>query len=131
MSDVPLRAGDADRDAVVDRLRAALVDGRLDESEFDERLEAASRARTLPELAALTRDLPGEGLLPAPVPLRDLAVPARPGRSAVLREVSTELVGWASVFAICNVVWLLTGAGAWWPGWLLIALVVVVRRALR
>lgn len=131
MSDVPLRAGDADRDAVVERLRAALVEGRLDEDEFAERLEAASGARTVTELAALTRDLPGEGLLPAPVPLRDLAVPARSSRSAALRETSTELVGWASVFAISNIVWFLAGAGPWWPGWLLVALVVVLRRMVR
>lgn len=65
-----LRASDADRDRVVELLRAAVVDGRLDPAEFDERLGAALAARTIDALAPLTTDLtavPGAG--------RALAVP--------------------------------------------------------
>ena len=54
-----VRASDADRDQVVDVLRAAAGDGRLTADEFDERLEAALSSRTLGELAALTADLTG------------------------------------------------------------------------
>ena len=54
-----VRASDADRDRVVDVLRAAAGDGRLTGDEFDERLEAALSSRTLGELAALTADLTG------------------------------------------------------------------------
>lgn len=52
-----LRASDADRDRVVDLLRAAVTDGRLDPGEFDERLEATLSARTFDALAPLTADL--------------------------------------------------------------------------
>jgi Domain of unknown function (DUF1707) len=52
-----LRASDADRDRVIDVLRAALADGRLDSAEFDERLDAALAARTFDALAPLTADL--------------------------------------------------------------------------
>jgi Domain of unknown function (DUF1707) len=52
-----LRASDADRDRVIEVLRAALADGRLDPAEFDERLDAALTARTLDALAPLTADL--------------------------------------------------------------------------
>jgi hypothetical protein len=52
-----LRASDADRDRVIELLRAAVADGRLDSGEFDERLDAALAARTLDELAPLTADL--------------------------------------------------------------------------
>ena len=59
-----LRASDADRDRVIELLRAAVADGRLDAAEFDERLDAALAARTFDALAPLTADLiamPGSG----------------------------------------------------------------------
>jgi hypothetical protein len=52
-----LRASDADRDQVIELLRAAVADGRLDQGEFDERLDAALAARTIDALAPLTADL--------------------------------------------------------------------------
>ena len=59
-----LRASDADRDQVIDVLRAAFADGRLDPAEFDERLGGALAARTIGALVPLTADLiaaPGSG----------------------------------------------------------------------
>ncbi|MCW5252686.1 MULTISPECIES: DUF1707 domain-containing protein [unclassified Streptomyces] len=53
-----LRASDADRERVAEVLRDALAEGRLDMAEFEERLDAAYRARTYGELAPITRDLP-------------------------------------------------------------------------
>ncbi|MFH8340321.1 DUF1707 domain-containing protein [Streptomyces sp. AM6-12] len=61
-----LRASDADRERIAEVLRDALAEGRLDMGEFEERLEAAYRARTYGELAPLTRDLPASAA-PAPV----------------------------------------------------------------
>ena len=64
-----LRASDADRDRVIERLRAAVADGRLDPAEFDERLNAALAARTFDALAPLTADLaamPGSDGAPTP-----------------------------------------------------------------
>ena len=58
------RASDADRDRVIELLRAAVTDGRLDPAEFDERLDGALAARTFDALAPLTADLiamPGSG----------------------------------------------------------------------
>jgi len=52
-----LRASDADRDRVIEVLRAAVADGRLNQAEFDERLDAALAARTIDALAPLTADL--------------------------------------------------------------------------
>jgi Domain of unknown function (DUF1707) len=52
-----LRASDADRDRVIEVLRAAVADGRLDQAEFDERVDAALAARTIDALAPLTADL--------------------------------------------------------------------------
>jgi len=53
-----LRASDADREAAADRLRQHHTDGRLDQDEFQERLERCFAAKTVGELAELTRDLP-------------------------------------------------------------------------
>ena len=62
-----LRASDADRDKVIDTLRAAVADGRLDPAEYDERVETALSARTFEALAPLTADLlPGTSVVPAP-----------------------------------------------------------------
>jgi hypothetical protein len=73
-----LRASDADRDRVIELLRAAVADGRLDQGEFDERLDAALAARTIDALARLTADLiavPGSaGALTPPL----AGTPAKP-----------------------------------------------------
>jgi hypothetical protein len=53
-----LRASDADRDAVVERLREAAGEGRLEPDELEERVGSALRARTYGQLARLVADLP-------------------------------------------------------------------------
>jgi hypothetical protein len=60
MRDPNVRASDADREAIADRLRQHHTDGRLDQDEFQERLEKCFAAKTVGELADLTRDLPTE-----------------------------------------------------------------------
>ncbi|HUA40281.1 MAG TPA: DUF1707 domain-containing protein [Streptosporangiaceae bacterium] len=54
----PMRAGDRDRDAVVQRIQEAFAEGRLDDDEFDRRTRAALTATLDTDLAVLTRDLP-------------------------------------------------------------------------
>jgi Flp pilus assembly protein TadB len=56
-----LRASDADRDAVVDRLREAAGEGRLEADELEQRVDGALRARTYGDLAELLADLPADG----------------------------------------------------------------------
>ncbi|MFI0979689.1 DUF1707 domain-containing protein [Streptomyces sp. NPDC021093] len=56
----PLRASDADREAVVEQLREAAAEGRLDLDELDERLGLALGAKTVAELEPLTEDLVAE-----------------------------------------------------------------------
>ena len=58
--DPNLRASDADRDATADRLRQHHTDGRIDPEEFQERLDKCFAAKTVGELAELTRDLPDD-----------------------------------------------------------------------
>jgi hypothetical protein len=54
-----MRAGDGDRKAVADQLKTALDEGRLDLSEYDERIQRAYAAKTYADLDGLLDDLPG------------------------------------------------------------------------
>jgi DUF1707 SHOCT-like domain/Cell wall-active antibiotics response LiaF, C-terminal len=61
-----VRASDAEREAVVERLRVATVEGRLTLGELTERTEAAYTATTRGELVSITADLPAVSGSPAP-----------------------------------------------------------------
>ena len=63
-----VRASDAEREAVVERLRVATVEGRLTLSELTERTEAAYTATTRGELVSITADLPAVSGSPAAPP---------------------------------------------------------------
>ena len=56
--DPDLRAADADRERVAERLRSSHAEGRLDMTEFQERLERCYESKTLGQLRQLVRDLP-------------------------------------------------------------------------
>jgi hypothetical protein len=62
----PSRASDAEREAVVERLRGAAAEGRLSLDELAERLEAAFNAVTHTDLEPLAADLPEQQPAPAP-----------------------------------------------------------------
>jgi hypothetical protein len=91
-----MRAGHADRDRVLDRLRRAHVEGRLDDSEFDERITATLNARTYGELAELTVDLPAEG---TPATAADLSDPDPHG------EFRSGVAAWAAASVTTTVIW--------------------------
>jgi hypothetical protein len=53
-----LRVSDSERNEVADRLSRHFADGRLDQAEFKERLDAAMSAKTQGDLSGLFNDLP-------------------------------------------------------------------------
>jgi hypothetical protein len=61
-----LRAGDAERAEMADRLSKHFSDGRLDEAEFSERMDRAMRAKTMADLSGLLSDLPATESGPVP-----------------------------------------------------------------
>lgn len=76
-SELPeMRASDAERDRVAERLREAVAEGRLEMDEFEQRLDAVYKARTHGELAPLVRDIPAPGSTVEPA---GAASPARVG----------------------------------------------------
>jgi Domain of unknown function (DUF1707) len=85
---VSTRASDRERDAVVQRVQDAFAEGRLDDTEFDERTRAALTARTQADLETLLADLPAPaaGTVPA------VAGPG-PGRFAIALKGSVRRAG--------------------------------------
>lgn len=73
-----VRAADADREAIAEKLRIAASEGRIDLEELDDRLGRAYSAKTYRQLRALVADLPGQPALP---PQHDAA--AEPGTLAL------------------------------------------------
>ena len=73
-----LRAADTDREAAVEKLRTAAVEGRLDHDELEQRLTAAYGAKWCSDLDRLTADVTPVPLPPPPpVPYaQQIAVPA-------------------------------------------------------
>lgn len=104
-----LRASDADREATVERLRVAALEGRLDSDELEQRIEAAYGARWCSELAALTLDV-------TPPPRLDVGPPVfvRPARRVNGLAIASIVVG---------VLWM------WWVG--SVAAVIMGHLALR
>ncbi len=72
-----MRASDADREQVIDTLKAAFVQGRLTKDELVMRAGRTFASRTYAELAALTADLPA-GLTGAQSPRETAWARARP-----------------------------------------------------
>lgn len=105
-----LRASDADREATIERLRVAGMEGRLDSEELEQRIETAYASRWCSELEALTLDV-------TPPPARiDQAqmVFVRPQRRVNALAIASVVVG---------VLWM------WWMG--SVAAVVMGHVALR
>jgi GntR family transcriptional regulator len=65
-SDLHLRASDAEREAVTDRLAEYFAAGRLDQAEFDDRVGRAMSAKTRADLSGLFADLPDTGAAAIP-----------------------------------------------------------------
>jgi hypothetical protein len=107
MTDTPeVRASDADREAVVNRLSGHGAAGRLDAEELEQRTAAALGARTVGELAVLESDLPATQ---APRPARS----AHGARIPPLGRFRVYL----PVIALLVVIWAVTGADYFWPIW--------------
>jgi Domain of unknown function (DUF1707) len=95
-----LRASHADREQVIEVLKAAFVQGRLTRDELDSRAGQAFASRTYAELDALTADIPAE-----PVPVR----PSRPTRARPERPANATVKTGARVIIAATVL----TAGVW------------------
>ncbi|NKY86196.1 DUF1707 domain-containing protein [Nocardia veterana] len=107
MGNEHVRASDADREKIVEQLRSAMNEGRLNLAEFDDRVQQVYAARTYGELAPILSDLP--------------AVHAERQRAPRSRTVPPWVLimwtPWVFVNVLCLVIWAATGAGYFWPFW--------------
>ncbi|MFI7673514.1 DUF1707 domain-containing protein [Actinophytocola sp. NPDC049390] len=127
-----MRAGDSDRQAVADKLKQALDEGRLDLAEYDERLQQTYAAKTYGDLNGLLDDLPGVNLperAAATEPAARTDAP-RPQLSSARagQLVRAWLGGFGGIFVLGSVIWLVSSIGSgelqyFWPMWLLIPMV--------
>jgi Domain of unknown function (DUF1707) len=123
-----MRASDAERQEVVDRLRAALDEGRLKMDEYLDRMGLASEAMTYGDLVPLCADLPESASVarrePAAAPAVSPQAPppvaaARHGLPTPLKVLWTI---WAAIVAVNVVIWALASATTAhliypWPVW--------------
>jgi len=105
-----MRASDRDREAVVALLGEHTAAGRLTLAEFEERVGAATAARTLADLDRLLVDLPV-----APPPRHPVASDRRHERWRP----------WLSTAVLCIVIWAATSLLAreviyFWPFWVIV-----------
>ena len=123
-----LRASDADRQAVVDKLRMAHDDGRLSLAEYDERVQQAYAARTYGDLQRVIVDLPNVPYPPARVPQQAAAAPpvAMPERRRDAGPLVWRIVGstWFAVSLVNLLIWAIVSVatGHWiYPWWIWVA----------
>lgn len=102
-----MRASDADREQIVTRLQAAMDEGRLTIYEYDARLKDVYAAKTYGELAPILSDLPAQRNSRSP----------QLGGDAVPQWVVIMWIPWVVVSLLVTGIWLATGAGYFWPGW--------------
>ena len=102
-----LRVSDADRDAVVDQLAGHFQQGRLDLTEFQDRMDRAVRARTRGDLASLLADLPQPETASPP--------PAGPGRRWPVPLPVLAVLAVAGALILASV--LGAAAHGYWAGW--------------
>ncbi len=106
-----LRASHADREQVVDVLKTAFVQGRLDLDEFDLRVGQALTSRTYADLAALTADIPAR---------LARARPPQPARESVSK---TAVVAMACASAALPSLWPVMMLRPWPPFLLPVAVI--------
>jgi hypothetical protein len=105
-----VRASDADRERVAERLREAAAEGRLLTEELEQRLEASFAARTYGQLDAVLVDLPG----------RRLPLPAHSRERPWLRPaLAVAIVVPVALAVTVAVVLAITGVLATWVLWVL------------
>lgn len=87
-----LRVSDAERADVADRLSKHYGDGRLDQAEFNERMERAMSAKTQGDFAGLFADLPDLPDLAGPGASPPANVTRAPSRSPMYRPILLILI---------------------------------------
>jgi hypothetical protein len=98
-----LRASDADRDQIIDRLRKAAAEGRLAAHELETRVTTALRAQTYAELDATVSDLPATRRVTSPSAVGWAASTVRAHPALLLLAVPVAAVVAATLIALTTI----------------------------
>jgi len=123
--EAPVRVSDAERDEVLASLRGHFASGRLSLEEFNERVDETYAAKTDVELRHVLRELPTQqhsAQHSAPRTRRRPPPPDYPmhGLLRRWRRPRPAFARFLAVNGICIGVWAASGAGYFWPIWVLI-----------
>jgi hypothetical protein len=105
-----MRASREDRERVIDVIKTAFVQDRLDLDELAGRVGQALTARTYGQLAALTADLPGPGPVviglpgPGPAAFRGTDAPRAIPRPRTAGQIMARAAGWTVIWVLAMVV---------------------------
>ena len=87
-----LRASDADREQVIDTLKAAFVQGWLTTDELGVRAGQVLASRTYAELSAITADIPAV--------LIEAQLPPKPAQVRTWKPINKKVIAWGAVMII-------------------------------
>jgi Domain of unknown function (DUF1707) len=110
--DTDLRVSDAERTEVADRLSKHYADGRLDQAEFNIRLDQAMGAKVGSDLAGLFADLPGTDATDVLVPTKSRRRPSvapHQHRALILILLVAVVATVGEVWVRSNLSWLAVG----------------------
>lgn len=133
------RFTEADRDKIAGRLRDAFADGRLDQPEFNSRLDQLYSVATYGELEPLVRDLPPVRTHNTPAVAANTRPAPKPGtfpeRPKERHPVLAASGGFGSIVALNVLIWTIIGVTSgnfpyFWPVWMLIPWVIITMGAL-
>lgn len=118
-----MRAADEDRHKVAEQLRLALEEGRLDLTEYDERVQGAYAAKTYADLDRLLTDLPNAApVVPATHP-GELLVGDKRAEKVTGAWLSHVWTPWAKALVFFTLIWGVATLASdellfYWPAWI-------------
>jgi hypothetical protein len=105
------RISHAEREAVMDRLRDGMAEGRIDLYEFESRLDIVLNAKVAADLVPAVADLP-----PAPAEVKQTL---KRRRKMARASFYGHLVPYLATNGFLVMIWGLSGAGHFWPAYVM------------
>lgn len=131
-SDGNVRIGTSEREEAVRALAEHMTQGRLDVSEYDQRVALANAAKTRAELAEIFEDLPEPNPMRALTTHKPTAVPVPAQASPLIEKDKSSnakaiIIGFV-IFSVAAIVTVTAILGEWWaliPAFLIVVVLAI------